>query len=142
MLSDPLFLTHFLLTWFMVGLIWIIQIVHYPLMAEVGRENFPRYSLLHNKKISWVVAPFMLLEGVTGGLLLMEGLRSPAFVVSLLLLLCIWGSTAFIQVPLHTLLGKGLSLEVHRRLVRSNWIRTVAWTLRGVILAGVALLLW
>ena len=49
------------------------------------------------------------------------------------LLAVIWLSTALIQVPLHQRLGGGFDAEVHSRLVTSNWIRTVAWTLRGLL---------
>ena len=51
-------------TVFMVGLIWFVQIVHYPLYANVGREQFPEYEALHNRLTTWVVGPAMLLEMV------------------------------------------------------------------------------
>ena len=31
---------HAAATWFMVGLIWFVQIVHYPMFANVGRDSF------------------------------------------------------------------------------------------------------
>ena len=27
-------------SWFLTGLIWIIQVVHYPLMSRVGADRF------------------------------------------------------------------------------------------------------
>ena len=57
-------------TLFMVGLIWFVQIVHYPLYANVGREQFPEYEALHNRMTTWVVGPAMLVELVTAVLLL------------------------------------------------------------------------
>jgi len=44
-------------------------------------------------------------------------------------------STALVQVPLHSRLAREHDREVARRLVTSNWVRTIAWTLRGLILA-------
>ena len=137
--SVSLFLVHVLLTWFMVGLIWTIQVVHYPLMGEVGPERFPKYSELHNQKITWIVGPVMLLEAGTGALLFFFGETHGYFLISLGMLAIVWASTAFVQVPLHTQLGRGFSISVHRALVRTNWIRTFAWSLRGVLL-GVILL--
>ncbi len=57
-------------TLFMVGLIWFVQIVHYPLYANVGREQFPEYEALHNRRTNWVVGPAMLIEMVTAAMLL------------------------------------------------------------------------
>ena len=45
----------------------------------------------------------------------------------------IWASTALIQVPCHAKLVEGFDARAHRRLVDTNWIRTIAWTLRGAI---------
>ena len=63
-------LTQVFATLFMVGLIWFVQIVHYPLYANVGREQFPEYEALHNRMTTWVVGPAMLVELVTAVLLL------------------------------------------------------------------------
>jgi hypothetical protein len=45
-----------------------------------------------------------------------------------------WISTATMQVPNHTKLAHGFDSRIHNILVSSNWIRTVAWTIRGAIL--------
>jgi hypothetical protein len=45
----------------------------------------------------------------------------------------IWLSTAFLQSPLHTTLGRGFDPRAHRFLVTSNWVRTVLWSLRGLV---------
>jgi hypothetical protein len=47
----------------------------------------------------------------------------------------IWCSTAFLQVPIHNQLAQGYDAGLVSRLVTTNWIRTVAWTLRsGIVL--------
>ena len=63
-------LTQVFATLFMVGLIWFVQIVHYPLYANVGREQFPEYEALHNRLTTWVVGPAMLVEMLTAAALL------------------------------------------------------------------------
>lgn len=50
-----------------------------------------------------------------------------------MLLAGIWLSTALLQSPNHTELGLGFDLSAHRSLVGSNWVRTVLWSLRGLI---------
>jgi hypothetical protein len=39
-----------------------------------------------------------------------------------------------LQVPLHTRLARGFDPAAHRQLVRTNWLRTLAWTLRALLL--------
>ena len=53
--------------------------------------------------------------------------------VGLTLLAVVWGSTFFLQVPAHEKLASRFDATTHRRLVRSNWIRTVGWTFRGIL---------
>ena len=56
--------------WFLTGLIWVIQVVHYPLFASVGRSEFAAYEASHTRLITVVVGPVMLLELATSVLLL------------------------------------------------------------------------
>ncbi len=126
-------------TLFMVGLIWIIQIVHYPLFDGVGAAGFTSYQQRHQSQITLIVAPVMLTELVTAILLLLApplGVRKPSILASIGLLVLIWLSTAFIQVPCHERLVTGFDADTYRWLVQSNWIRTLAWTARGLLVLG------
>lgn len=125
---------HLLTTFAMVGLIWFVQIVHYPMMASFERKNFAACEKEHCDRTGWVVVPLMLGEVFTFTLLLLEGVRSNAFLVSGLLLCVIWASTFLLQVPLHRALLQGWNAGAHRQLVATNWIRTVAWTGRAGLL--------
>lgn len=132
-----IFVAHLLSTLLMVGVIWIIQLVHYPLFAHVGAEEFVRYEQLHRTYISLLVMPLMLIEIGTGGLLLFAPASQIAPIwtwLGFLLILVIWGSTFFVQVPLHNQITQGYDLEAIERLVHSNWIRTIAWSLRAGII--------
>jgi hypothetical protein len=51
----------------------------------------------------------------------------------LLLVAGIWLSTALFQAPRHTILGRGFDPAAHRFLVSSNRLRTVLWSLRGLV---------
>lgn len=132
-----LFLIHFASTWYLVGLCWLVQRVQYPLMASVGPENFAAYEEGHVSRIGLVVGPMMLVELSSGLLLLAIGgelSRRPVFIVGLVLLGLIWLSTFFIQVPLHGALATSFDSESHASLVRTNWIRTLGWSARGILL--------
>ncbi|MEM9176655.1 MAG: hypothetical protein AAGC67_15635 [Myxococcota bacterium] len=136
-----LFLVHVAATWYLVGLCWLVQRVQYPLMAQVGREGFAAYEAAHVARIGPIVAPPMLIELGTGIALAATAVgvfRHPAFLLSLGLLAAIWASTFLLQVPLHGKLAAGFDADVHASLVATNWLRTLAWTARGVIVAWMA----
>ncbi len=130
-----LFVIHCAVTWALVGLIWTIQVVHYPLLQAVGREGFVAYHARHMALITWVVGPLMLTELGTAVWLLYLGERSLLFATSLAALALNWGSTRFCQVPLHQALTQGYDRNALQRLVRSNIWRTTGWTVRGICLA-------
>lgn len=135
----PLLSAHAAATWALVGLIWTVQLVHYPLFAEVSADTFRRYHAQHVRRITLIVAPLMAAEAITAALLFLRGGREVWFLVSLGLLAFNWLSTWRVQVPLHDRLAAGFDAAVHRRLVSTNWWRTAAWNLRGAcVLVGIA----
>jgi hypothetical protein len=131
-----LLLIHAAATWFMVGVIWFVQIVHYPLFDHLAGGVAASYAYEHQRRTGWVVGPVMLIEMASATLL---GLFRPAGVplalvlAGGLLIAIVWGSTFLVQVPIHARLLEGYDAALQRRLVVTNWIRTVAWTARGAI---------
>lgn len=123
-------------TLFMVGLIWFVQIVHYPLFQQVGVEQFSTYEQEHQRLTTFVVMPVMLCEIATAILLLRfrpEALPLGFVWLGISLVAVVWGLTFFVQVPQHTLLSEGYCESVARQLVVGNWSRTWVWTLRGAL---------
>jgi uncharacterized membrane protein len=135
------FLLHIAATLAMVGLIWFVQIVHYPLFSKVGRDSFRRYEMDHQRLVAWVVAPAMLTELVTAIILLWShplGVGDISIWLGILLLATIWLITYGVQVPQHAALVLAYDADVQRRLVRGNWFRTAAWSARGVLVLWMA----
>jgi len=127
-------------TWFMTGLIWFVQVVHYPLYDRIGAESFVAYERLHCSLTTIVVAPVMILELLTAVLLIFQRPRClllPEALLNLALLALIWLSTLFIADQLHGSLAGQFSKETHQALVGWNWLRTAAWSMRAVLLAAV-----
>ncbi len=138
-MTTILLVAHLAATLFMMGVIWFVQVVHYPLFRLVGNSEFARYEAAHTFWTTWVVAPPMLTELTTAVLLLLfkpKGVSDGILWLNLALLAIIWLSTAFLQVPCHQQLGQGFDATVHHRLVVTNWLRTFCWTVRA------GLLLW
>ena len=136
-LIELILMAHAGATWFMTGLIWFVQIVHYPLMGAVSADAFPAFERAHQRRTTWVVGPVMLLEA--GSAVLLVWLPHRDFTemtlrwVGLALLALIWASTFAVQVPLHARLELGFDRDVWRRLVATNGLRTCAWSVRGII---------
>ena len=134
-------LAHLAATLFMVGVIWFVQVVHYPLFSRVGPEKFSLYSEAHSRLTTYVVGPPMLVEAATALLLVFrrpDAVPLAAVLIGLALVVVVWLSTALLQVPRHTTLGSGFDRRTWNELVLSNWVRTVAWSARGGLVLWMA----
>jgi len=138
---ELLLLVHLAATLVMVGIIWFVQVVHYPLFERVGPEGFSAYSHAHSRLTGLVVGPPMLTEAATAVLLLFIRPAAVPLVaawVGAILLAGVWVSTAMLQAPRHRDLGRGFDASAHRFLVISNWLRTVLWSARGLLVLWMA----
>ena len=130
------FLANLLSTIFMGGLIWTVQVVHYPLFAKVGETMFREYHADHNVLISIIVVPALLIELGTAAFLILsrpENVSTPEAWIGLALVLLAWGATFFLSVPAHNQLVGGFNLDAYNALVQTNWIRTFAWSARSLL---------
>ena len=116
---------------FMAGFIWTMQLVHYPLLDRVGADAFPAYERDHNRLFFLVAGPGVLATLASGVLLLF--VRPPqvplwAALLGLALFAVIAVSTALFQAPQHQVLSGGFDQGAYEFLLRTNWIRTAAWS--------------
>ncbi|NBC10836.1 MAG: hypothetical protein GVY24_03760 [Planctomycetes bacterium] len=138
-----LLLVHAGATWFMTGLIWFVQVVHYAMFDRVGDapagsagQGYVRYQHDHMRLTTWVVGPVMLVEAATAAALVVlrpVGVPGSLAWAGLLLVVALWASTAALQVPAHRRLTLGFDPAAHRRLLRTNWLRTAMWSARGIL---------
>ena len=125
---------HLVATVFMVGLIWFVQVVHYPLFNRISGDASIQYAAEHQRRTAWVVGLPMLVEGITTLWLFLDPINGRLLpLVGGLVLLKIHLSTIFLQIPLHKKLSQGYEREVVRKLVATNWVRTIGWTIRAAI---------
>jgi hypothetical protein len=131
-----LFHLHFFAVSFMTGVIWIIQLIHYPSFRDISPERFSQFHQFHSSQITWVVGPVMMIQLLTA-----VGLVSvrPSFVSALMsgaflgLSAAVFFVTAFFSVPAHQELSLGFQDGPHQTLVVTNWIRTVLWSAHSVL---------
>ena len=124
----------------MVGLIWFVQVVHYPLFHHVSPDTSVQYATEHQTRTAWVVGLPMMVEGVTTLWLFFDPVGSRTLpLIGGLILLKVHLSTIFLQVPRHGELVNGYKEEIVTKLVASNWVRTIGWSARaGIAVAIVA----
>ncbi len=120
----------------MFGVIWVIQLVHYPLMRRVPPTAFAGYEAEHQRRISWVVGPLMSAEGLS--VLAVFFLRPDCISFALALTgglveAVAIGVTAFVSAPLHGRMAASGQPQLLDRLIATNWIRTAAWTARAAL---------
>ena len=118
----------------LVGLIWTIQLVHYPSFTYVADDCFRQFERFHARAISFIVMPLMIIELILAIVLSFLSMFNPLILTSLCIVLLIWGSTFLLSVPCHNKLAHGKDLAVIKRLVLTNWIRTILWSAKPAIL--------
>lgn len=129
-------------TLFLTGMIWVVQLLHYPLFPLVGPDGFADYEAAHSTRITWVIVVPWAVQGVTTAWLLLD---HPAGVDRWLVLVGAVAAavtvvvTVAASVPAHGVLTDGFDAAAHARLVATNWLRTAAWTVGG---AAALAILW
>ena len=124
---------HFLSTSLMVGIIWVIQLLHYPTFHFIKESNYVEFQHFHMQRISFIVVPAMILE-LLSAFMLVYYIRSNLLTVCLIILLVIWLITFVFFTKLHQSLLGGYDKIIVDKLVQINWSRTVLWSLRLIIL--------
>ena len=121
------------LSWGLLILIWLVQVIIYPGFHRIPPDIFIDYHRWYVKRISCIVLPLMISEaGMTTWWLLDAG--TPGAIISTVLVVIIWFSTFLLQVPIHNRLKSGKKDVLIRRLVATNWIRTIAWSLKSLVI--------
>ncbi|MCW2957302.1 MAG: hypothetical protein JWP18_105 [Solirubrobacterales bacterium] len=134
----PLLLITAAAAWFMTGLGWMVQAVHYPLFARVGADGWAAYHAEHSRRITPIVLPVMSVE--LGGALLValtrpEDVPAVLTVGALAAALSTWVVTGLGAVPAHGRLSGAFDPAAHRRLLRADRLRTAGWSAHGVLAA-------
>ena len=126
---------HLIATSFMVGVIWVIQLVHYPSFHFIELKQYTTFQRFHMSRISFVVIPAMLTELFTLILFIISTDPIDTLVtVSGLLLVLIWLMTAVFFSGVHQKLTLGYDKTAVDKLVKLNWGRTLLWTLRLLLI--------
>ena len=109
-------------------LVWLVQLVIYPGFCYYSEPDVKKWHRSYTRRISWIVLPLMVSQLIWHAY---ASISYPSFpsVVLLLLVISTWVVTFFIAVPLHQRIDTSVdSYPFRERLVKVNWMRTMAWT--------------
>lgn len=120
----------------MTGAIWLVQVLVYPNFRVVGKAEFKKFHEFHMNRITWIVAPVMIVELVTGVWLLVS-LQNTFYILNLIGVLALWILTSLVNVPRHNRLDYDCNFSKDH-LVFWNWPRTFLWSIRSVVLCLIA----
>jgi hypothetical protein len=146
--SPALAVVHLIATWFMVGLIWTIHVVHYPLFAEVGEATYVAFQKAHVDRIGPLLALPWAVEGIAAALILLIAVTSrdrqllPPAVIGAVAMGVVLAVSGFWSAPAHGELADGFDPDVHQRLMNADLVRTLAWTVRGFTAAWIVAIVW
>lgn len=140
MFSIFIFLIQVVFSLYLLGAIWFIQIVHYPLFIYLKFDSTHNpFSFQHSRSgIALMIA--MILELISALILLF--IPYPNFLNVLILFIfsvLTWITTLTIQIPSQNLLKNERNENVIFRLIWTNWLRTALWTLKAIY---IFFLLW
>ena len=147
-LMRPLLIAHLASTLFMVGMIWTIHYVHYPLFAHVAESTYIAFQSEHVNRIGKLLLLPWLIEGATLLAILIlaflgqrRDLRVPAFLNGLGMAIALIISGVW-SAPAHGDLAKGFDAAIHDRLMTANLVRSFAWTLCGICSVWIVARVW
>jgi hypothetical protein len=125
-------LINLLSTFMLTGLIWTIQIIHYPSFKYISPNKFPDFMIFHMNNITYIVMPLMLLELMSASYLLIS-IFSTVTIINFVFVLFIWLSTCLLSIPCHNKLKVKYDLKTIEKLVITNWPRTILWSLKSIL---------
>ncbi len=114
-------------------LIWLVQIIIYPSMHGWDKSAFMELHRSYCLRISLIVGPLMIAQAVAA---IQQLIRTPDLISTgqLLLIAFVLAITALISVPLHRRLSSsGYRTRTVDRLVHTNWMRTLGWSLVSLL---------
>ena len=108
-------------------LIWLVQLIIYPSFRYTQEKDFIVWHGRYMRLIGLIVSPLMLLQI---GVELVHIFNNDYRWIRMLMILAVLTSTFSLSVPNHKRLSRyGKDPIIISRLVLTNWLRTVLWSL-------------
>ena len=110
-------------------LIWMIQLIVYPSFLFYTAKELIAWHKMYTKAIALIVIPLML--GQLGIIIYQVFLVQNTYTLtSIVLVVFLWGITLLKFAPMHQQISEGNThVQLLKKLVQNNWIRTLIWTI-------------
>jgi hypothetical protein len=136
-MAQQVFLFHLTITSIMCGVIWAMQLVHYPAFLWIPLEKLGAFERFRARRVWWIILPVLASELLSGAFLAFQTQNS-IFILNFFLNLVLWVFTFFVSVPLHKKIDLDPKSIWVQQLIFTNWPRAVLWSFRVALLVGVA----
>ncbi|MBT6460903.1 MAG: hypothetical protein HOK49_00020 [Opitutae bacterium] len=113
-------------------LIWLVQLIIYPTFQKIPESDFRNWHRIYCRRIGYIVLPLMLGQVIfTIGYFMDQQETNPCLPVALTMT---WIITFAVSAPIHDRLQKNGKDPIQiKKLIRTNWYRTILWTLIPVM---------
>jgi hypothetical protein len=119
---------HSLVDFGMCVVLWLVQLIIYPSFLRIEPSQLTAWHQAYTFRVSFIIVPLLFAQLGLATFAAITQRAALDLIVLALVLLC-WTLTFFVSVPLHNKLAQGdLSETTRRRLIRTNWPRTILWT--------------
>ncbi|MFC1834610.1 hypothetical protein ACFL2Q_07745 [Thermodesulfobacteriota bacterium] len=126
---DQLHIVRNLFDFGIVIVVWLAQAIMYPGLAHIERNAFVSWHRQYSSRIAFFVIPLLCGQAIILGIMIYFGGGVLTILSAAIIFLC-WASTFGLSVPCHAKLQRtGKDLSVIRRLVLTNLVRTILWTI-------------
>lgn len=119
---------------YMLAIIWLIQLIHYPSFLHINENEFKDFHAKHTQIMGFLVGPVMVLELIISCMQLSTGVNASSISL-LIIVLCLWFFTFFVSVPIHNKLSGGFQKTLIQKLILTNWLRTLLWTIKFLMMS-------
>lgn len=120
-------------TLLIAGVLWFIQLVHFPLINEMPAKNMVNNGYYHMQKILGIINLLFIIDFITIVFLLLlvnSDLSATLMLINILIFLFTVILTRITFLPIHQNLSKNPNSFLISKLINLNWIRTLVWSLK------------
>ena len=109
-------------------LIWIVQLTIYPSFQFMSAKQLINWHAKYTERMAWIAGPLILLQTTIVCIQIAQEI-SAIHILSGCFVGVTWILTYFVSIPLHRTISKdGASPAVLKKLVHTNWYRTICWS--------------
>ena len=114
-------------------LIWIVQLTIYPSFQFMSTDQLIQWHAKYTERMAWIAGPLILLQTTIVSMQIVKE-TSALHILSGCIVTATWILTYFVSIPLHRKISENrASSFVLKKLVDTNWYRTICWSILFVI---------